>query len=151
MAGADETTRRYPARPLIGVSVALWRGEEVLLVRRAAPPLAGAWSLPGGLVEAGETLAEAARRELFEETGLECSALHGPADWNEIILKDAAGAVERHYVIAAFCGRWQGGEAAAGDDARAVRWARPQMLPDLDLAPGTERAIARARALLSDR
>lgn len=150
MAGSGDPTRHYPARPLIGVSVALWRGDEVLLVRRAGAPLAGTWSLPGGLVEAGERLAEAARRELLEETGLDCGSLTGPVDWNEIILKDAAGAVERHYVIAAFHARWQGGEAGAGDDAEAVCWVRPDALSDLQLAPGTEHAILQARTVPTD-
>lgn len=147
MAAAADPTRSYPKHPLLGVSVALWRGEEVLLVRRAGAPLAGKWSLPGGLVEIGESLAQAARRELLEETGLECAEMHGPAAWNEIIVKDAEGAVERHYVIASFSATWRGGEARAGDDAEEVRWADRDARTDLDLVSGTERAIRQTRNL----
>lgn len=149
MAGAGDPTRSYPKRPLLGVSVALWRGEKVLLVRRAGAPLAGNWSLPGGLVETGETLAQAARRELHEETGLECAEMRGPAAWNEIIVKDTEGAVERHYVIAVFSAAWQNGEARAGDDAEAVRWVSLDALSGLELVPGTESAILRTRNLPS--
>lgn len=145
MVGAGDPTRSYPKRPLLGVSVALWRGEKVLLARRANAPLAGKWSLPGGLVETGETLVQSARRELLEETGLECPEMRGPVAWNEIIVNDAEGAVERHYVIATFSAVWRGGRARAGDDAEAVRWAGLDTLSDLDLVPGTERAILQTR------
>ena len=149
MTGQDEASRLYPERPLLGVSVALWRNGKVLLVRRGRAPLAGCWSLPGGLVRPGETMAAAARRELGEETSLECTELSGPVDWNESILKDAAGAAERHYVIAAFTGHWQGGEAIAGDDAADVRWCEAGELAALELAPGTRGAIAKAARQIS--
>lgn len=135
--------RAYPAAPILCVSVALWRGSEVLLVRRGKAPLAGRWSLPGGVVDLGERLADAARRELREETGLEVGL--GPVvDCNEIIIRDTAGDTERHYVIIVFAGRWRGGEPVAQDDAAAVRWAHPDELAGIDLTDGTAEAIRRS-------
>jgi ADP-ribose pyrophosphatase YjhB (NUDIX family) len=127
--------------------VALWRDGSVLLARRAKPPLAGLWSLPGGLVEVGEQLMDAARRELKEETGLTCD-LVGIADWHEVILRDKAGAVERHYVLAVFAGTWRSGEAQAQGDAEAVRWARPQDLEDLQMTEGAAEIILRTERFL---
>lgn len=141
MSAADR--RSYPDRPVLCASIALWRDEEVLLVRRGRPPLAGKWSLPGGVVDLGEPLAEAARRELREETGLEADP--GPvADCNEVIIRDTGGAVERHYVIVVFAARWRAGEPLAQDDADAVRWARVEALDGIDLTDGTADAIRRS-------
>ena len=136
--------RRYPEHPLLGVSVALWRDARVLLARRGKPPLAGLWSLPGGLVEIGEPLEAAARRELNEETGLKAELI-GIADWHEIIASDSDGAVERHYAIAVFAGIWHSGEPHAGSDADAVRWVRESDLDDLQMTEGTAEIIRGTR------
>ena len=138
---------------LTALPLFIWMGEILFRTRLSEDMFKGLspWmaSLPGGLVRPGETMAAAARRELGEETGLECTELSGPVDWNEIILKDAAGAAERHYVIAAFTGHWQGGEAIAGDDAADVRWCEAGELAALELAPGTRGAIAKAARQIS--
>ena len=139
--------RSYPRHPLIGVSVALWREARVLVARRGGPPLAGQWSLPGGLVEVGERLRDAARRELQEETGL-TGDLIGIADWHEVIHRDKAGAVERHVVLAVFAGHWRSGEPQARSDAEAVRWARPQDLEDLQMTEGAAEIILRTERFL---
>jgi ADP-ribose pyrophosphatase YjhB (NUDIX family) len=141
--------RRYPPLPLLGVSVALWRDGSVLLARRAKPPLAGLWSLPGGLVEVGERLKDAARRELKEETGLTCDLI-GVADWHEVILRDKAGAVERHYVLAVFAATWHSGKAKAQGDAQDVRWVKLQDLRELQMTmtEGTADIIGRTRRFL---
>jgi len=131
MSRSAEKSRRYPGRPLLG---------KVLLVKRGKPPLSGLWSLPGGLVEAGERLNDAAARELREETGLSAD-LRGPADWHEIIARDAQGRVEHHYVIAVFGGIWRSGEPRAQGDAAAVRWAGEAELDDIELTAGAARAI----------
>lgn len=122
---------REPSLPVVAVGVvARDRDGRLLLVRRANPPAAGRWSLPGGRVEAGETLAEAAARELAEETGLRAAV--GPV----------AGVVERigegyHYVIVDL---WvdldEDAVPTAGDDATAVRMAAPEELPGIELSPG---------------
>ncbi|NNM57886.1 NUDIX hydrolase [Acidocella sp.] len=115
--------RRYPAHPRVGIGVVLLRRDEVLLVRRGRPPAAGAWSLPGGGQELGESAQDCARRELREETGLECGALQllGHVD---SIHYDAGGRIEYHYTILDFGARYVGGEAAAGDDVSELAWAR---------------------------
>jgi ADP-ribose pyrophosphatase YjhB (NUDIX family) len=136
--GSD--SRLYPTRPFLAVSVAIWRDGKALLVRRARPPLAALWSFPGGVVEAGETLAEAAAREVREETGLEAEIV-APIDQAEVIRRDAEGKVERHYVIIVFAGRSADGEPVAADDADAARWFDPDEIDGFELTPDTARII----------
>ena len=115
--------RRYPAAPMVGVGVVVLRGDEVLLVRRAKAPAAGAWSVPGGAQELGETAEAAARRELLEETGLAVGALRLVAHVDSIH-RDADGRVEYHYTILDFAADYAGGAAVAGDDVSEVAWVR---------------------------
>jgi 8-oxo-dGTP diphosphatase len=133
-------SRLYPSRPFLAVSVAIWRDGKALLVRRARPPLASIWSFPGGVVETGETLAEAAAREVREETGLEAEIV-GPIDRAEVIRRDAEGKVERHYVIVVFAGRSLVGEPVAADDADAARWFEPGEIDGFELTPDTARIV----------
>ena len=134
-------SRLYPTRPFLAVSVAIWRGGKALLVRRARPPLAAIWSFPGGVVETGETLAEAAAREVREETGLEVEII-GPIDRAEVIRRDAEGRVERHYVIIVFAGRSSSGEPVAADDADAAGWFGPGEIDGFELTPDTARIVS---------
>jgi ADP-ribose pyrophosphatase YjhB (NUDIX family) len=117
--------RRYPASPRVGIGIVLVRGDQCLLIRRARPPAAGAWSLPGGAQMLGETAEACARRELREETGLTAGemVLVGHAD---SIHHDAAGRIEYHYTILDFAARYEGGTPVAGDDAAEFVWARAQ-------------------------
>jgi 8-oxo-dGTP diphosphatase len=133
-------SRLYPSRPFLAVSVAIWRDGKALLVRRARPPLASIWSFPGGVVETGETLAEAAAREVREETGLEAEIV-GPIDRAEVIRRDAEGKVERHYVIIVFAGRSLAGEPVAADDADAAGWFEPGDIDGFELTPDTARIV----------
>jgi 8-oxo-dGTP diphosphatase len=126
------------------VSVAVWRGDRVLLVKRGKPPLLGQWSLPGGLVEAGETLVEAAARELAEETGVAAEEL-AAIDQAEIILRDERGRVDRHYVLIVFGGRYRSGEAIAADDAAEARWLNAAEMVDLELTADTRRVLSSGR------
>lgn len=143
MNAASDTSgeRDYPQRPMLGVSIAVWREGAVLLVQRGRAPLAGLWSLPGGLVETGETLKDAAARELREETGVSAD-FGGIADWRDIIVKEDDGRVRTHYVLAVFAGTWRHGEPKAGDDASDTRWAAPHELAGLETTQGIERIIA---------
>lgn len=133
--------------PRLGASACVWRGARVLLIERAKPPF-GLWSLPGGHVEPGETTAEAAARELREETSISASLNHFVGLY-DIIRRDAAGLVSVHYVIACYAGLADSGAAVAASDAKAVRWVHPEELGDFTLAPNIAEAIARARHLLS--
>jgi 8-oxo-dGTP diphosphatase len=138
----------YPAHPKIGIGIILLRGEDVLLIRRAKPPGAGQWSLPGGRQELGETALEAARRELLEETGLSCGDLTMVAHADSITY-DAAGRIEYHYTILDFAGHYAGGEAVPGDDASECAWVGPDGLADYGLWDEILRVIGLARRALA--
>ena len=137
--------RRYPDRPIVGVLAVVMRGERALVVRRANPPMPGRWGLPGGVLELGETVAEGAMRELFEETGVTAEAA-GPLTVIDTIDRDREDRVRYHYTLVAVIGHWQSGEGAPGDDADEVAWltraeiveqgllTAPALLPLLDLA-----------------
>ena len=141
-------SRLYPQRPILAASAAVFRNGEVLLAARAVPPYDQVFSLPGGLVEPGETLEEAARRELMEETGVDAEI--GPfAGHVEIIERDEDGRVKRHFVVAAFAARWIAGEGEVSAEALAIRWARPEEAGALTLTPGLPAILARAHALIS--
>jgi ADP-ribose pyrophosphatase YjhB (NUDIX family) len=111
-------------------------GDRVLMAERGKEPLKGWWSLPGGLVETGESLAQAVRREVREETGLEIEPA-GVVDIFERIMRDAAGAPEYHYVLIDYMCRIAGGALCAGDDVSRVEWVRRRDLPRLQITEGT--------------
>lgn len=133
--------------PRAAVSACLFRDEHVLLVKRAKPPFAGDWSLPGGSVEPGETVEAAIKREIFEEAGLTC-ALAGIAGVNDVIVRDNAGAVTHHYVIVVFAGRIGSGVPVAGSDAAEARLFHVGALSDLGLGRRTMSFITRARSMV---
>jgi 8-oxo-dGTP diphosphatase len=114
------------------VSVCVLRGESVLLVRRGRQPNCGVWSLPGGKLEIGETAADAARREVFEETGLRCR-LGAVVGINDVIHRGATGRITHHYLIAVFAATAPQGDALAGDDAQDVRFVALSELDGFDL------------------
>jgi len=133
-------TREHPDRPFVGVGAIIIDDRRVLLVKRARAPLAGEWSIPGGVLEVGEMLRDAARREALEETGLavEPSELLGVYDR---VLLDDAGKTLYHYVLIDFLCRRVSGELHAGSDAAEVCWFRREELPDLKLAEDTAEVI----------
>ena len=132
-------------RPVTGASVAVFKDGAVLLVQRGRDPYKGFWTLPGGSQELGETLEQAARRELLEETGLRAGKLE-LAEIFEPMLRDADGKVERHFVLAVHVCREFGGEPAAGDDAAALRWCALERLAGQRMTPGTAEIILRIAA-----
>jgi ADP-ribose pyrophosphatase YjhB (NUDIX family) len=134
------TKREYPETPLVGVGAIIIQGNQVVLVKRGHAPLQGKWSIPGGVLEVGETLRKAAIREAFEETGLsiEPGELLGVF---ERVLPDEEGRMKYHYVLIDFLCRRVAGELTAGDDADEVRWFRRDELAALELARETEEVI----------
>jgi 8-oxo-dGTP diphosphatase len=125
--------RLYPVRPLLAASLAVFRDNRVLLAQRFVPPMENRFTLPGGLVEPGESLSEAALREMREEVGVEARIL-GFNRHVEIVERDPDGAVKRHYVIASFVGVWLAGEGATGPEAQAVVWVDREGLQDLPVS-----------------
>ena len=115
----------------------------ILLVERGRHPLKGYWSLPGGLVETGETLDEAVRREILEETGLRVKPVEMFGIF-ERVMKDARGRAEYHYVLIDYICKVTGGKLQAGDDVANVEWVRRERLDDYQMTEGTRAAIERA-------
>ena len=132
--------REYPDSPLIGAGAIIVADGRVLLVKRGRPPLAGEWSIPGGVLELGETVREAAVREAREETCLtvEPTELLGVYDR---ILRDDAGRILYHFVLIDFLCRPVAGKAQAADDADEVRWFTPAEAGELGLAEDTAEVI----------
>jgi ADP-ribose pyrophosphatase YjhB (NUDIX family) len=135
--------RRYPSHPLLGVGAIVFKGDAILMVERAGKPLKGYWSIPGGLVETGETLDAAVRRETLEETGLEVRPLR-QFEIFERIIRDSEGRAEYHYVLADYICKVAGGTLGASDDARQAAWIRRKDLPGLPITEGTLAVIERA-------
>jgi len=136
--------REYPETPLIGVGAIIVEEGRVLLVKRGHPPLAGEWSIPGGVLEIGELLREAAAREANEETGLTVEPGEILGVFDRLIR--TGDRVQYHYVLIDFlCKRLQG-ELKPGSDADEVRWFKAEELPSLNLAPDTADVIRKGLA-----
>ena len=132
--------REYPESPLVGVGAIIIEDDHVVLVKRRHPPLAGEWSIPGGVLEVGETLGEAVVREVLEETGIavEPSELLGVYDR---VLRDNDGRTLYHYVLIDFLCRRLNGAPRASGDADEARWFSEQELAKLPLPPDTQDVI----------
>jgi 8-oxo-dGTP diphosphatase len=135
--------RLYPARPFLAASVAVFREGRVLLASRGKPPWEGVFSLPGGQVETGETLGEAALRELREEVAVEAK-LFGFIAPVELIEREADGRVKHHVVIIAHAARWVSGEPRTGPEAREIRWVRERDIAGLPTTPGLAGILGQA-------
>jgi ADP-ribose pyrophosphatase YjhB (NUDIX family) len=137
--------RDYPDRPIVGVGAAIVSEGRVLLIRRAAEPLKGEWSIPGGALELGETLHEGIRRESLEETGLqvEPQVLLGVFDR---IYTDDAGRAQYHYVVVDYLCRLLHGEAHASSDVSEVTWVTEAELSSLELRESIEQVVRKALA-----
>ncbi len=144
--------REYPEQPLVGVGGVVIENERALLIRRGAPPMEGQWSIPGGMLELGETLTQGVARELAEETGLEVNVL----DIIEVLerifpaLPGADGAPgdaarpQYHFVILDYLCEARGGTLCAGSDAREFAWAREDELVKFELTAAATRVLRKA-------
>jgi 8-oxo-dGTP diphosphatase len=132
--------REFPEFPLVGVGAIIIKDDRVVLVKRAHPPIQGQWSIPGGVLEVGELVRQAAIREAREETGLivEPGELLGVYDR---ILRNDEQRVQYHYVLVDFLCRPVGGELRADSDAAEVRWFARDELPALQLAEDTQGVV----------
>ena len=135
--------RAYPQRPFLAVSAAIFRRGQVLLVKRARPPVTGVYTLPGGVVEAGETLHDAVMREVLEETSLTVDpvALAGHRD---VVVRDEEGRVHRHFVVLPFAARWVAGEFTPSEELAEGFWMNPREIAGLRTTDGLPDIIARA-------
>jgi ADP-ribose pyrophosphatase YjhB (NUDIX family) len=139
----DGNARVYPTRPYLAVSAAIFRDGRVLIVRRARPPAHGLYTLPGGGVELGETLEQAVVREVREETALEVE----PVDlvgFRQAIAHDAAGRVERHFVILPFAARWLAGDIFLNEELSDAHWLAPAEISDLKTTEGLAQVVVAA-------
>jgi 8-oxo-dGTP diphosphatase len=146
---SEAVDRLYPPRPILSVSIAVFRAGRVLIAKRGRAPFAGAFSLPGGVVEIGETLEEAALRELLEETGVDADVL-GFNDFLQPIERVGEG-VRSHYVIASFVGLWRAGEALTSAEATDCRWVAPDDTDSLETTPGLPALVRRAATIAGSR
>lgn len=144
---AEREERMYPVRPMVGVGAVVWNGRQVLLERRGQPPALGAWSLPGGLIEIGETAELAVQREVREECNIEVSV--GPVlGLFQPIQHDPDGRIKYHFVVLDFLAYYRDGEPLAGDDAADLCWVDPADLERYELPPATRQMIDRALAIV---
>jgi len=137
--------RLYPERPILAVSVAVFRNGQVLVGRRAREPMIGRFTLPGGVVELGETLAEAVARELFEEVGVEAEIVAFNRHV-EPIFRDG-DRIRTHFVIASFVARWTRGEARVSEEMDALRWIDPLASATLPTTPGLAEILKSAQRI----
>jgi 8-oxo-dGTP diphosphatase len=139
--------RLYPERPILAVSVAVFRDGQVLVGRRAREPMIGRFSLPGGVVELGETLAGAVARELYEEVGVEAEIIAFNRHV-EPISRDG-DRIRAHFVIASFVARWARGEARISQEMDAVAWIDPLACAALVTTPGLAEILLSAQRIES--
>src|SRR5262249_44317514 len=142
-----DNPRHYPDRPFVAVSAAIIRDGRVLIVRRARPPAEGIYTLPGGVVEAGETLTEAVKREIMEETGLNIEPIT-LAGYREAIARDDDGRVKRHFIILPFAARWISGEPRLNAELTEAHWLKLEDLKGLKTTEGLYEIVAAAFDLM---
>lgn len=139
-ATATELQREYPRQPLVGVGAIVVDTGRVLLIKRGKAPMLGEWSIPGGMLELGETLRQAAEREACEETGLAVHATELLGVFERIV-PDQQKRTRYHYVLIDFLCRKVSGDLCASGDADDARWFTPQELDDLSLPEDTRNVL----------
>jgi len=142
MSDQQSPTGRYPQAPSVAVGAIVFKEDRVLLVRRGKAPALGQWAIPGGSVTLGESLQEAAEREIFEETGIRITG-GDPAYVFDVVDRDDEGQVRFHYVIVDLDATYRGGELSPGDDALEARWVAANELVGLDVSRPTRELLSR--------
>ncbi len=146
MTDTNDNPRAYPDRPYVGVGVVVFRGEDVLLAQRGKKPRLNSWSIPGGAQDLGETVEDAAHREIHEETGIEIELL-GLVEVVNSINRDDKERVQFHYTLIDFVAEWKSGDIVAGDDAADARWVPIGEIHDYNLRKLTHDVILQADEL----
>ena len=137
------SSREYPDKPVCGVGVVCLKDDQVLLVKRAKPPITWQWSIPGGGQELGETTRDAALRELKEETGVDAELI-GLIDVIDTVREDEEGRIQFHYTLVDFAAIWTSGEPLADDDVSDAQWVHLSDLENKGLWSETIRVIREA-------
>ncbi len=140
------SSREYPSQPVCGVGVVCLKGDQVLLVKRAKPPINWQWSIPGGGQELGETTRETALRELKEETGID-ARLIGLVDVVDSVSHDEDGQIRFHYTLVDFAAEWIAGDPVGADDVSHAEWTPLDGIDTLGLWSETVRIIREAERL----
>jgi 8-oxo-dGTP diphosphatase len=149
-AGAAGDDRRFPERPILAVGGVVIHDSRVLLIRRGRPPLEGRWSIPGGILEIGETIAEGVARELKEETAIRVRVMK-LLEIYEKVLRDGGNRAQYHFVILDYLCELTEGTATAGSDVREILWAEKEQLASLTLTAAASRVIDKAFAAVRRR
>jgi 8-oxo-dGTP diphosphatase len=142
--------REYPERPLVGVGGVVIENGRALLIRRGSPPLQGEWSIPGGMLEVGETLMDGVKRELGEETGIEVRVLE-LIEVFERIFRDGSGRPQYHFIILDYLCERVDGEVRAGGDVTDAAWAGEEELERYSLTPTATRVLRKAFQMAEER
>ena len=135
--------RKYPEEPLVGVGACVFKEDEVLLVKRGKPPLAGTWSLPGGGVKPSENLKDAVKREVKEECGIDIEVIDLIKEF-EYIEREDDGRVKYHYIVFDFKALYKGGALFSSSDALDARWIPLDKLPDYGITVAVKEIIQEA-------
>jgi 8-oxo-dGTP diphosphatase len=138
--------RLYPSSPIAGVGAVVFKEEKLLMVKRAKEPNKGMWSIPGGAIELGETVFEAARREVREECSIEVE-IERVLDAADNIVRDERGHINYHYTIIDLIAKYIGGEIRAQSDAEECGWFKPEEIVDMDITP-TLRAMLERHGII---
>lgn len=146
---ASKMKREYPRQPIVGVGGVVIRGNSVLLIRRGREPLKGEWSIPGGMLELGESLTDGVKREVLEETGLRVRPLEVLAVFDRV--QKNGERVRYHYVIVDYVCRTAGGRLKSGSDVLDARWVKREELPRYRITPKAVAVIADAFEWVAER
>lgn len=129
-----DSNRWYPEAPIVAVGAVVFKEGKILTIKRLQEPNKGKWSIPGGRIELGETVYQAARREVKEECSIEVE-IERVLDSVDNIIRDEGGHVKYHFVIIDLLARYVSGEIRAQSDAEKCKWVTPRELVQLDITP----------------